>query len=317
MRIELIASGDRRYPRFVIGTTDVAARRAAFEWLAQEEEERGPVFSWARLTSFRFNDEPVPLIGQRGIWKPKACELPVSICTSIDSPYGDGYDPARSLLRYAYRGTDPENWDNRLLRRAMRERIPLIYFYGVGGGAYAAIYPVFIVGDEPQSLMFLVQVDDASVTMRTGDGLRVAEDPEPRRAYVTTTARRRLHQVAFRERVLRAYLGQCALCRLRHAELLDAAHITPDRESEGEPVTSNGLSLCKLHHAAFDAFFFAVRPDYSIEVRQTILAESDGPMLVVGLQEIHGKTIVVPRQAVDRPDIRRLEQRYEHFRAAV
>lgn len=302
----------------MIGTTDIAVRRAAFDWLAEEESERGPVFSWARLTSFRFNDVAAPLIGQRGIWKPKVCELPISITTSNDSPYqDDGYDEARGLLRYAYRGTDPQNWDNRLLRQAMRDRIPMVYFYGVGGGGYAAMYPVFIVGDEPRSLVFLVQGDDASALLHVSDRVGLAEDPEPRRAYVTTTARRRLHQVAFRERVLRAYLGQCALCRLRHTELLDAAHITPDREMEGEPVTSNGLSLCKLHHAAFDAFFFAVRPDYSIEVRQAILAESDGPMLVVGLQEIHGRTIVLPRHAPDRPDVRRLERRYEHFKAAV
>ena len=30
---------------------------------------------------------------------------------------------------------------------------------------------------------------------------------------------------------------------------------------------SNGVALCKLHHAAFDRFFFAIRPDYLIEVR--------------------------------------------------
>ena len=43
--------------------------------------------------------------------------------------------------------------------------------------------------------------------------------------------------------------GRQALCRLRHQELLDAAHITPDGDAEGEPVISNGVALCKLHHA--------------------------------------------------------------------
>jgi len=41
-------------------------------------------------------------------------------------------------------------------------------------------------------------------------------------------------------------------------ELLDAAHITPDTHPEGEPIVSNGLSLCKLHQAAFDRFFFTI-----------------------------------------------------------
>jgi len=54
------------------------------------------------------------------------------------------------------------------------------------------------------------------------------------------------------------------------------AHIVADSEDEGDPVVSNGLALCKLHHAAFDSFFLAVRPDYTIEVRRSILEESDG-----------------------------------------
>jgi putative restriction endonuclease len=120
----------------------------------------------------------------------------------------------------------------------------------------------------------------------------------------------------FRERVIRAYRERCALCSLRHQELLDAAHITPDRDPEGEPVVSNGVALCKLHHAAFDRFFFAIRPDYTIEVRQSILVEQDGPMLVVGLQQIHEKRILLPRRPVDRPDPSRLERRYAEFLAA-
>lgn len=103
---------------------------------------------------------------------------------------------------------------------------------------------------------------------------------------------------------------------MRHHELLDAAHITPDREPEGEPVVSNGLALCKLHHAAFDGFFFAVRPDHVIEVRPSVLAETDGPMLVVGLQQIHGQRIHLPTRRIDLPDPDRLARRYEEFRQA-
>ena len=65
---------------------------------------------------------------------------------------------------------------------------------------------------------------------------------------------------------------------------------------------SNGVALCKLHHAAFDRFFFAIRPDYVIEVRPSVLRESDVPMHVVGLQEIDGQQIHLPRRSVDLPD---------------
>ncbi len=139
------------------------------------------------------------------------------------------------------------------------------------------------------------------------------DDSEARRVYVTATVRRRLHQVAFRERVVRAYRERCALCRLAHRELLDAAHITPDTDPEGEPTVTNGLALCKLHHAAFDRFFFAVRPDYRIEVKRAILLERDGPMLIVGLQEIHGQRIMLPSHTAQHPDRDRLARRYEVF----
>ena len=103
------------------------------------------------------------------------------------------------------------------------------------------------------------------------------------------------------------------MCRLRHDELLDAAHIIPDTEPEGAPVVPNGLALCKLHHAAFDRQFLGVRPDYVIEVRQDILQESDGPMLQHGLKELHHTRLGVPRKPALRPDVKLLARRYEEF----
>ena len=191
-----------------------------------------------------------------------------------------------------------------------------VYFQAIVPGQYVAAYPVFVIADDPKALMFAIQVDDVAFGLADAYAIRgVLEDQaEPRRAYVTATFRRRLHQVAFRERVVRAYRERCALCRLRHRELLDAAHITPDSEDGGDPVISNGLALCKLHHAAFDRSFFAVRPDYVIEVRPSILRESDGPMLVVGLQQIHGMRVELPTRAQDLPDPLRLARRPEEFR---
>ena len=197
----------------------------------------------------------------------------------------------------------------------MNERVPLVYFHAVAPGSYVAAYPVFVVADDPAALTFTMQVDDLSASLlATAPGLRVAEhEAEARRAYVTRSVRQRLHQVAFRERVIRAYQERCALCNLRHQELLDAAHIIPDTDPEGDPVVSNGVALCKLHHAAFDRLFFAIRPDYVIEVKPSILTEHDGPMLIVGLQQIHRQSILLPRRQTDRPDPTRLDRRYQEF----
>ena len=302
----------------MIGDADRAIRLSVFDWLTDQRAEHGEALPRTILESFHLQGRRVPLMGPSGIWKPAACELPISIATVTSGPYSDTFDVGRGVLRYAYRGTDPQHRDNRGLRRAMLERVPLVYFHAVDRGQYAAAYPVFVVGDDPTSLFFSMQVDDMTAALT--DALSVhaiaEDDSEPRRAYVTATFRRRLHQVAFRERVIRAYRDRCALCRLHHQSLLDAAHITPDSDPEGEPVVSNGLALCKLHHAAFDRFFFAVRLDSTIEVRPSILAESDGPMLVVGLQQIHGQRIHLPRRTVHLPDPDRLARRYEAFRQA-
>src|SRR5258708_30302521 len=78
------------------------------------------------------------------------------------------------------------------------------------------------------------------------------------------------------------YMQCCAICRLRHDELLEAAHILPDGHPRGEPVIPNGLALCKLHHAAFDAYIIRVTPDLEVTVRLDVLQEIYAPMLQHG-----------------------------------
>jgi putative restriction endonuclease len=69
------------------------------------------------------------------------------------------------------------------------------------------------------------------------------------------------------------------MCRLRHTPLLDAAHILPDRDERGNPEIPNGLSLCKIHHSAYDVGILGVDPDCRIHLRSDVLEEHDGPML--------------------------------------
>lgn len=64
----------------------------------------------------------------------------------------------------------------------------------------------------------------------------------------------RLHQASFRDAVLAAYRGRCAICHIPEPRLLDAVHIIMDADEQlGQPIVSNGLPLSKIHHAAFDA----------------------------------------------------------------
>jgi putative restriction endonuclease len=53
-------------------------------------------------------------------------------------------------------GTDPNSPDNRWLRDAMQQQIPVIYFLGASPGRYQPIIPTFIVGWHPER--FRVQI---------------------------------------------------------------------------------------------------------------------------------------------------------------
>lgn len=305
-----------------ISDLDRSVRLAAFNWLADQVRVRGDVLPRSILAKgFEFENRRVPLLGPQGIFKPKILpNMPISITTAPKGPYDDSFAPD-GLLLYRYRGTDPQHRDNSGLRMAFFRKAPLIYFHGIVPGKYLAVWPVFIIADEPENLTFKVAVDELSSIQFDRDQnpeSNLISEPqlEARRAYLTASVRHRLHQRGFREKVLHAYLEQCAFCRLRHRELLDAAHIIPDTEPKGEPVVNNGISLCKLHHAAFDRLLLGVRTDYIIEVREDILEEEDGPMLLHGLQGLHHTRIFLPRPAEQRPNRDLLDMRYQQFRAA-
>ncbi len=300
---------------------DNQVRLAAFRFLREATEWRGEVLSREVLSAgFVFEGNRIPLVGPQGIFKPAILpEIPISITTvpvleGKARPYADDVGPD-GLLRYRYRGTDPDHRDNAGLRLAMTRRVPLIYLFGVVPGQYLPIWPVYIVGDEPPNLCFRVAVDDAQ---HATVGREMADATvEARRQYVTAVTQRRLHQESFRQRVLQAYQTQCAICQLRHAELLEAAHILPDGHPKGEPIVPNGLALCTLHHAAFDRHILGVRPDLVVEVRLDVLREADGPMLKHGLQGFQGSRIIIPQVEQLRPNPDFLAERYALFQRAA
>jgi putative restriction endonuclease len=296
---------------------DDLIRNAAFIWLEEQTQLYGDVLTWEILQKgFEFKGQRIIPIGASGIWKPKTMELPLSITTSPGGSYPDELTPEG--LRYKYRGTDPYHGDNVRLREAMRLRKPLIYFLGVIKGKYLVTWPVYIVQDNMANLSFTVAVDDISYLRKSGE-LMVEDDSATyyRRSYITSNILVRLHQRSFRERVLRAYQNQCALCKLKHAELLDAAHIIDDKADSGEPIIQNGLALCKIHHAAFDKNILGINQDYQIKVRKDVLSETDGPMLKYGIQYLENNKIILPNNKKNWPDRRRLEVRFEGFLRAI
>ena len=293
---------------------DHQVRLATFDWLSDQVALHGDVLPRKSLEDgFKFEGQTIHLVAPQGIFKPKIMDIPLSIATTPKGPYDDSSD-ADEFLHYNYRGTDANHPDNVGLRKAMEQSRPLVYFFGVVPGKYLAVWPVFIIGDLRDQLAFKVAVDNLSYI--DTDTIQISESSEGRRAYLTSATKVRLHQRSFRERVLHAYRSQCALCRLRHVELLDAAHIIPDAEPSGTSTVDNGMALCKLHHAAFDRFIIGITPDYIIEVRHDILEEIDGPMLQHGLKGLHQSKIILPRNHSSWPNQDALDDRYQRFRNA-
>src|SRR5262245_5144126 len=129
-----------------------------------------------------------------------------------------------------------------------------------------------------------------------------------------TSARQRLHQASFREAVITAYNGRCAVSRLPEPLLLDAAHIVVDKDEKlGQPVVPNGIPLSKIHHAAFDAHLIGIDPDYRLHVSERLLSRNDG-LILEALKQLSGVTIHLPARVKDRPDRDRLAIRFERFK---
>lgn len=299
-------------------STEMEIRLAAFRWLDERSRFNDGIFDGSELArGFEYQGRRITLHGQTGIWFPAGFEIPISITTRLHGRYPLDSIGRDGMLTYAYRGNDPHHRDNRGLRNALKARAPLIFFQEIYDHRYMAVWPVIIIEDDPERLCVKAVREPAyEMALRHAETDTFIESPLDVRRYATIEARYRLHQTAFREQVVHAYQERCALCRLAHPELLDAAHIIPDSEEEGLPVISNGLSLCKIHHAAFDRNIIGIDPDYHIHVRSDILYEHDGPMLRYGLQELHGNRLYLPRREEHYPDPERLAARFEKFKTA-
>ena len=285
---------------------EMDVRLRAMDYVAGKADAAGGVVTRSQLEAFQYQGEPLKLIDTgRGVRNPRQLQACISIMSRGGASYEDGIDPQDGLLRYAYAPGAVDAGDNRKLRMAAALHVPIIWLTWLSDGFYAPQAPVYVVDDHPEARFVKVAVDEALRYV-------VGRDDISTRRYAERLTKLRLHQPIFRARVLRAYGISCSVCRLRHPDLLDAAHIQGDAES-GEPVVNNGLCLCKIHHAAYDRGIMGVRPDYVVEIRQDVLDEVDGPMLRHGLQDVHGWRLSLPTRVVDLPDRERLGARYRTF----
>jgi putative restriction endonuclease len=288
---------------------ELELRRLIMNALTEATSEAGTV-TREQLSSIDIGFERRRLIDQsRGIWNPRDLQATLSVLSTPSGPYDDEALDG-SVFRYDYRAGSTDG-DNRKLRQAWQLGLPIILLRKVGPRAFLPLFPVYVIADNFEQRHFLLGLDES---------LRSLPDPSNpttiERRYIARLTRQRLHQPEFRAKVLLAYATSCAVCQLKHGRLLDAAHIIGDAEDGGDPVVTNGLTLCKIHHASYDSNMMGISPDYTVHVNQELLHEVDGPMLKHGIQEMDKRPLTLPSRRTDRPDRERLESRFESFLAS-
>ncbi|RKU11822.1 hypothetical protein C6501_11995 [Candidatus Poribacteria bacterium] len=110
-------------------------------------------------------------------------------------------------------------------------------------------------------------------------------------------SKKKIREPGFRRTIMRIYDYTCAVCELQILTLdgesvTEAAHIIPFNKSNNDDVR-NGISLCKLHHWAFDRYLFSVDESYIITVSD--LMTEKGPTEWM-LKTLYGKAILLPKQ---------------------
>jgi putative restriction endonuclease len=296
---------------------DTAIRTAAFAHVNRLHTLHDALTSDHLKAGFFFEGQRVPLVNpQRGIFKPQRMKYLLSIRTVFPRPGGQiWYDDQRQVhhqiysgeesVHYAFMGDDPDAADNRWLREAFETQTPIIYFLGTSPGRYQAIVPTFVTDWDRYNKRASISFAEVKAPQASSIG--------PERRYALRAVKQRLHQATFRDAVITAYKGRCALSGLPEPMLLDAAHIISDGdEPNGQPVVPNGIPLSKIHHAAFDAHLLGIDPDFRIHVGERLREQKDGPMLEA-LKNLHLTKILLPERSKDWPDRERLAIRFKQF----
>jgi putative restriction endonuclease len=300
---------------------DAGWRAAAFQHVRALLQGATLLTRDAINTPFSFKGERATLVDpQRGIHKPRVMRLLLSVTTVVPrkgrkvwyadqtSVHREIYDGEGGVL-YSFMGNDPEAPQNRWLRDAAELRLPIIYFLGVKPGLYQPTFPAFLADWDADRLNVRI-VFTPALGATTSSFPTNSED----RRYAMRLVKQRLHQAQFREAVIEAYRGRCAISCLAEPRLLDAAHIVADPDEElGQPIVPNGLPLSKIHHAAFDANLIGIDADGIIHVSDKLLDMRDGPLLEHGLKGMAGRRIIDPERVEDFPDRERLDRRFQTF----
>ena len=273
---------------------------AALEWFRQRSAD---VVGW-----------PQPIDGlflanrAKGIHKPAGWKYALSIRLALDGPYQDahrGEDGGASwAIDYSQEGADSNYFTNRALLACMEDAVPIGVLkqvrdsprseYRVLGLGYVTSFDgkSFQISSTPPG-----EVDEEIQTVFVEfDAFDQCDRRRQRQGMIAN----RIGQPDFRDRLVRAYSGRCAISECSISAALQAAHILCYRGAHTNHV-QNGLLLRADIHSLFDAGLISIGPDYTISVDAT-LANSE-------YMQYNGKHIRLPVEEKFRPHPEALRRR--------
>ncbi|MEP0177590.1 MAG: HNH endonuclease [Paraglaciecola sp.] len=267
---------------------------------------------------FFFNGEKVLLDNRAvGIFKPRQMfECAMSIKTTMqrdgtEGIYNDHHDSG-DHYKYALQRGDPYGVNNKYLWASMNTGTPVIYFQAIAPGRYTAIWPCFVKEILPEKgYALIVESNKVTSSMLPDHKHQLPTEIESR--YCVRETKVRMHQASFRQNVLDAYSGKCAITGLPNKSLLEAAHIIPDLELGKTQYVSDGIALSRIHHRAYDLNLLGISPDNQIHISDELKQGKDNKFIRDALLEFEGRKLVMPRSVVNRPDREKLAARFEVF----
>ena len=263
--------------------------------------------------------------GMRGIHKPGGFNFALSVTSTGNSLYQDGainQGDGTWVLNYraqAKSNSSLTNADtyNTALRKCLQEGIPVGVFTKVKGTSkYKCMGLAFVESydsgvftlhgpvrkDQPTDFWSIVSEEDMSEEIKE---LLETPNEDDERVFKAVRQAERRGQERFRQELIRAYDGRCAISQCNVLNTLQAAHISSYRGPKSQLVT-NGLLLRADFHLLFDSYLMSVDPgDFRVHIAPSIGNSMYGP--------IEDKQILLPKSASDRPSEQRLAAHFAKF----
>lgn len=148
-----------------------------------------------------------------------------------------------------------------------------------------------------RQLFGVTENDDLEVLPK--EGFRTVKRPPTGPTEFVASVKQRRGQEYFRDAVLNNFGGCCGVTGLAIRELLIASHILPWGSHQEERLNvRNGLSLSRLHDAAFDRGLITFDDDLRLMLSKQLKKELTNGSVAENFGAYEGEALALPRDAV-------------------